>query len=398
MTSPNERVLTPISDAELERRWSAVRRVMEAQGLDALVMQNTNDFLGGYVKWFTDVAAKHHYPRSVIFYADGGMTVVEMGGHGSSANLNCRDLVHRGVETIFFTPSFFSVTYTGTYHADLLISDLKRRGALSLGWITPASLPHALVTTIEEQMPVGTRFVDVTDDIDAIKAIKSEEEIALIRATARMQDQVFSRVLQNIRPGMSDAELVAIAEHEGRMNGSEQGIFLGSSAPLGQRAGFLDSHFHKRKIESGDHFTILIENNGAGGFYTELARTIVLGKASAELRDSFAAMKSAQDHTLSLFKPGTRCAAIADAHDVYMERSGFPKETRLYCHGQGYDLVERPLIRADETMAIEQNMSIVVHPGFATERIFSVICDNYIIEADGPGECLHQTPKQIFEI
>lgn len=393
-----ERVMTPISTRELERRWSAVRKAMDAQGLDALVMQSTNDFLGGYVKWFTDIPAKHHYPRSVIFYAKGGMTIVEMGGRGSVADLQGKDLVHRGVDTILFTPAFFSVAYTDAYHGDLLIPDLKRRGARAIGWILPGTLPHRLISTIEKELGPATIFTDATPAIDALKAIKSDEEIALIRATALMQDKVFARVCEAIRPGMRDAELVAIAEHEGRLNGSEQGIFLGSSAPLGQRAGFLDSHFQNRIIEKGDHFTLLIENNGAGGFYTELARTIVLGKASGELRDTFAAMKASQDHTLSLLKPGARCADIADAHDAYMQAHGYPKETRLYCHGQGYDLVERPLIRADETMSIEENMSIVVHPGIANERMFSVICDNYIIGANGPGDCLHQTAKQIFEI
>ena len=71
---------------------------------------------------------------------------------------------------------------------------------------------------------------------------------------------------------------------------------------------------------------------------------------------------------------------------------------RLYAHGQGYDLVERPLIRADETMAIEETMNLAVHPGYETPSIFAVICDNYLIGPDGPGECLHKTPKQVFEL
>ena len=45
----NERIVNPISDQELERRWSAVRAGMRERGIDALIMQNTNDWLGGYV-------------------------------------------------------------------------------------------------------------------------------------------------------------------------------------------------------------------------------------------------------------------------------------------------------------------------------------------------------------
>ena len=61
------RVQHPISTAELERRWAAARAAMKIHGLDALVLHNNNDFLGGAVKYFTDIPAQNAYPRSVIF-------------------------------------------------------------------------------------------------------------------------------------------------------------------------------------------------------------------------------------------------------------------------------------------------------------------------------------------
>src|SRR5690349_3327063 len=47
-----ERVEFPTSLKELERRWAAVRKEMEARNIDALITQNSSDWLGGYVKWF----------------------------------------------------------------------------------------------------------------------------------------------------------------------------------------------------------------------------------------------------------------------------------------------------------------------------------------------------------
>jgi Xaa-Pro aminopeptidase len=197
---------------------------------------------------------------------------------------------------------------------------------------------------------------------------------------------------------MTDNDVTALAQFEGRILGSEQGLFLGSSAPLGQASRFIDRHQQARTLKTGEHFSLLIENNGPGGMYTEIARTIVLGKASNELIDGFESMKEAQVHTLRLLKPGVSCAEVAAKHDDYMRSRGLPAELRLYAHGQGYDLVERPLIRADETMKIEEHMNLAVHPGYETPSIFAVICDNYFIEAGGPGACLHKTPKQVFEV
>ena len=61
-------------------------------------------------------------------------------------------------------------------------------------------------------------------------------------------------------------------------------------------------------------------------------------------------------------------------------------------------MVERPLIRHDETMAIAENTCLAVHPGYLNEQVFAVICDNYMIGRDGPGECLHRTEKRLFEV
>jgi Xaa-Pro aminopeptidase len=393
----NERLLNPISDAELDRRWVAVRKAMAEQGADALVVQSNNDWLGGHVKWLTDHPATNGYPKTVVFHVNDWMTVIDMGPRGGRRKLGGNDEIHRGVGEILTTPAFTSVAYTDEYHAELVVSEIRRRNYKVVGIAGGGALPHKFMTRIARDL-TPIQLTDMTETIDWIKAIKSPEEISAIRQAARMQDEIFARLLAKVRPGMRDTDITALAQYEGRLLGSEQGLFLGNSAPLGVRSGFADRYQQGRVLKPGEHFTILIENNGPGGFYTELARTIVFGKATQQLLDGFAAMKAAQDHTLSLIKPGALCRDIAAAHDEYMRSRGFPPELRLYCHGQGYDLVERPLIRSDETMMLAAGMNLAVHPGYETDALFAVICDNYLLEANGPSRCLHLTEKKVFEI
>jgi Xaa-Pro aminopeptidase len=394
----SERLLNPISDAELQRRWAATRREMAERGIDALVLQSNNDWLGGYVKWFTDIPAVNGYPRTVVFHAKDDMTVVDMGPRGERRRLDGQDKVHRGVGEIAFTNAFTSVAYTDAYQAEIVTDELTRRGYRTVGLVGAGGVPSGFVNAIRDRLSGRTAIVDATEIVDRLKAIKSAEEIAIIRNTARMQDEIFDRVRRRIRPGMRDTEITALAQYEGRLLGSEQGLFLGTSAPLGQRSDFIDRHMQGRVLRAGEHFSLLIENSGPGGLYCEIGRTFVLGKASNELIDGFAAMKEAQAHTLKRIKPGASAREIADAHDRFMQARGLPPERRLYAHGQGYDLVERPLIRADETMAIEAGMNLAVHPGYESDTLFAVICDNYLVEADGVSDCLHCTPKEIFEV
>lgn len=385
---------SPISSRELERRWIAMRQVMEELGLDAILMQAREDWIGGYVRWFTDVPAGNGYPRTVIFFADRPMVVIEMGAFGSIRTTDASAQATYGVGQAFSTPSFHSVDYTVDYDTDLAIRVLEENNATRVGAIVPAALPHGMISALSNVFEI----VNATDAIDRVKAVKSAEEIALIRQTACMQDQIFAEVCDYIRPGISDREVSSYAEAVGRRLGADQGVYLGVSAPLGQPSRFMGRPFQTREIANGDHMSLLIEVNGPGGLYLELGRTMVLGKADKALLSAFADVKAAQEYSLSLMLPGAFPADIAAAHNKWMTEHGLPMETRLYAHGQGCDMVERPLIRHDETMALAENMCLAVHPGYENDKLFAVICDNYLIGADGPGECLHRTEKKIFEL
>ena len=390
-----EHVCNAISDAELERRWAAVRAKMAEQGIDALVLQNNNDFLGGYVKWFTDVSGVNAYPKSVIFPLIGGMTLVEQGPIGISVPAKPGDALNRGVEHIHFTASYSSARQTTRYDAELVVETIKKSGWRTVGAVNTGGMYYDFYAEIAEH--AGVKLIDFTEEVDLIKAIKSPEEIALIRRTATMQDEVMQAVADFIRPGMKGYEITAFAQYQGQLRGSEQGIFLGSTAPVGRPSLFRPRHLQERPFDKGDHLTLLIENSGPGGFYCELARTFTFGPAPAAVSDALAAMVLSQENTIKHLHAGQPCRDVFAAHNEYQTKHGYPAERRLYCHGQGYDLVERPLIRDDEPMLVTPGMNIVVHPGFADETIFMTVCDNFLINETG-AENIHAFPKAVIEL
>lgn len=389
--------ISPVTTAEMERRWALARQVMKDTGVDALILHAREDWMGGYLRWFTDVPAMNGYPRTVIFYADAPMTTVEMGAFGAQRELGGTDPDARGVGTVRHTPSFVSIHATLDYDAELVVEDLSRHGAGRVGLVAGGAMPHALVAMLEDKLP-DAALVDVTDALDRVKAVKSAEEIGLIGNIAALQDAVFAEVCDVIKPGLTDRDVMAHAEAVGRRLGSDQGIYLGCSAPMGTPSRFKGRHFQTRELTDGDHLSILIEINGPGGIYLEIARTMVLGQADDHLLQAFETVRAAQDHSLSLMKPGAHPAEVFAAHNQWMAEHGLPEETRLYAHGQGCEMVERPLIRQDETMPLAEGMLLAVHPGYDDGRVFAVICDNYMIEAEAPGPCLHKTEKKVFEL
>jgi Xaa-Pro aminopeptidase len=391
-----ERVATRVSDAEMTRRWEAMRKLMREGGIEALVAYGTEDWLGGHARWFTDIPTHNGYGRTVVFHADGLMSVVEQGNFGARRELAGKDPYHRGVGEILYTSFFSSVHYTTAYQGEIVRELFKKRGYKTIGFVVPGTMPHKLVHAITDGFE-GLKVIDITDQIDRLIAIKSAEELELMRRCADMQDAIFQKVLAEIKPGMRDVDVTAMAYREGWVRGSAQGIYLGGSAPMGKPSFLVGRHFQDRPLQKGDNLSFLIEVNGPGGYFTEVGRTIVLGKASAELKDNFAAAMEAQDYSANLLTPGTSCREVAKAHDDFMRSKGLPPELRLYSHGQGYDMVERPLVRADEPMTIESGMCLAVHPNYELPNLFMIICDNYIVAGNGT-ERIHKTERKIFEV
>jgi Xaa-Pro aminopeptidase len=399
MDELSERLQTPISTAELERRWAAVRTAMAGDKIDVLLMQNNNDHMGGYAKYFTDLPATNGYPLTVVFPRDDLMTLVSQGPFGGDTNPAANgDGISRGVKQWLTTPSFASCHYTASYDPELAAKALAPYAGGTIGLVGTYSMSFALVDYLQKGRFSNSRFVDAADLVDRIKVIKSAEERELIRRTAAMQDGAMRAAFAAIEPGMRDRDVAAIAQCYSQRHGSENGIYLCASMPPDKPSQFSQRHYQNRVIAQGDVLALLVEDSGPGGMYAELGRTAVVGKASAELKDEFAFALEARKFNLGLLKPGTPCAAIFAAYNDFMRKHGRPEESRLHCHGQGYDLVERPLIRSDEPMTIEKDMNIVVHPTYIRGHVLSWVCDNYLIEAAGPCERLHRFPEAITEL
>jgi Xaa-Pro aminopeptidase len=385
-----------ISLRELERRWKEVRERMKEEEIDFLVMQNDNEWLGGYVKWFTDIPARNAYPMTVIFPIDDEMTTITCGGK-PPGDLGPPAWTMRGVKKRLTAPYFQSLMYSNTYDAELVVETLRVKKKGKIGIIGKGMISATFYEHLRKSLPEAT-FVEATDFVDQIKAIKSDEEIGLIKKTVTLQDEAMAYAKKAICPGRRDFEIVADIIHKVTELGSEEQLVMGGAGPLGKPVPMQKRHFQNRVVREGDQFTLLIEVNGPGGMYAEIGRVFFVGQVPSEISDAFEMAKETQEVTLKLLKPGADPADIWEANNAFLEEKGFLPETRLYAHGQGYDLVERPAIRNDEPMKLKARMNIAVHPIIGSDRVWVWVCDNYLITESGISECLHKTPQKIFEI
>lgn len=388
-----ERVMSPISTGELERRWKAVRELMKERGIDFLLIQNNNDYLGGYLKWFTDMPAVHAYPAAAIFPREDEMTTF---WHGSSdpKEAGPEAWLLRGVKKRLSTPIMLSMNYTTTYDGEGVVEELKSYGKCRVSFVNEGAMTQGFAGYIRSHL-TQAEFVDITDEIDVIKAIKSPEEIECIKLSAHIHDEAMKACFAAIKPGVREFEVAAAGRLKCRMMGSEQQFILIGTAPAGKPFPYSSIHAMNRVLKEGDQIGILVEATDPAGYYTHLHRIACIGSASPELQAAFEQAKEAQKVTLDLMKPGVDSLDLMKANNDYLLSHGYPKENRLYAHGQGYDLVERPSFQPGENMRIMEGMNIAPHPVIPAKHATAIVCDNYIVGKTGVGECIHKFPKEI---
>lgn len=304
------------------------------------------------------------------------------------------DWASRGIREKIAVPYFRAFHYTNSLDAEEIVKVLRKRKDKRVGLINLGLIPAATYLYLKEQLS-EVEWVDATDLVDEIKAIKSADEIQFIRKAVRIQDMVCEAMPTILRPGKYEYEIRSeITRILTDLGSEEQWIMIGSEKP-GIRTGQFPTFFQNRQIEKGDQVLIMIEVNGPGGYYGELGRTWSLGEPPKELLRLWEVALEAQRRAADLLKPGAKPGDLYHANNDFLVSKGFKGEGRLFGHGQGYDLVERPALRPEETMLLKAGMLVALHPIAFNDQAYAFCCDNYLINEAG-AELLHKTPQEII--
>src|SRR5215470_4809378 len=125
---------------------------MKEHHIDVLFMQNNNDFMGGYVKYFTDLPATNGYATAVVFPKDDDMIVITHGPYGTDRKVRpSRDVIPRGTKRVLAEPYFSSAPYSTAFgtagcpmHASLTQpsrSIASRRSRVRKSWSSSGTPP-----------------------------------------------------------------------------------------------------------------------------------------------------------------------------------------------------------------------------------------------------------------
>ncbi len=154
------------------------------------------------------------------------------------------------------------------------------------------------------------RYLRAATVLKDLRAVKTAEEVTVIRQAIDITAKTFLRVLKNMRPGMFEFEVEAEIQHS-FLSQRATGPAYGSILASGENACTLHYVSNNQECKDGD---LILMDFGAeyGGYNADLTRTIpVNGKFSKRQKQVYDACLHLHNYAKSLLKPGI---TILDYH------------------------------------------------------------------------------------
>jgi Xaa-Pro dipeptidase len=195
-----------------------------------------------------------------------------------------------------------------------------------------------------EMQRQGLTVVDAQQLMLDAREIKSRDEITLLTQAAAMVDGVYQDIVEVLKPGIRENEIVALANQRLYSMGSDQVEAI--NAVSGERCNPHPHNFSDRLIRPGDQafFDIIHSFNG---YRTCYYRTFSVGSATTGQRDAYTKAREWMDASIAMIKPGVGTDEVAAVWPRATE-FGFENEMAAFGlqfgHGLGLGLHERPII------------------------------------------------------
>ncbi|GAB2850387.1 M24 family metallopeptidase [Actinoallomurus bryophytorum] len=241
-----------------------------------------------------------------------------------------------------------------------------------------------------EMQRQGLTVVDSQQLMLDARQIKSPDELMLLTQAAAMVDGVYQDIVEALKPGIRENEIVALANKRLYEMGSDQVEAI--NAVSGERCNPHPHNFSDRLIRPGDQafFDIIHSFNG---YRTCYYRTFSVGSATPSQRDAYTKAREWMDASIAMIKPGVGTDQVAAVWPAATE-FGFENEMAAFGlqfgHGLGLGLHERPIISRLNSMRepIELKTGMVfaletycpASDGFSAARIEEEV----VVTPDGP--------------
>lgn len=205
----------------------------------------------------------------------------------------------------------------------------------------------------------NAEIVKADDIMVELRSIKSDNEIACLREAGRITKIATDEVIKRIRPGMTELELVGIAQNTIYANGAEyEGLPMYCFSQKSTKHAISRSSY--KKIEMGDIVQLNLSAKICG-YSPSIGMPISMGKLSPQKRDMVEFGLKAHMWTEKQLKAGIVSGDVAKGFIEFFKENG-KGDNFLYgpCHGLGLIEVEAPWMETISDYTLKKNMTFQI--------------------------------------
>lgn len=227
---------------------------------------------------------------------------------------------------------------------------------IGLGSYVECTLP--IFEGLKDSFPKA-EIVKCNDIMVNLRKIKSVNELACIKEGFRIIDIATDEVIKKLRPGVTELEMVGVAQKVIYEHGAEyEGLPMYVFSEESTRHAISRSCY--RQIKKGDIVQLNLSAK-IDGYSPSIGLPVIMGKLEGERRELVEFCRQMHEWTTEQIKAGVVASDIAKAFLKKYEDAGYGKNY-VYgpCHGTGMIEVEAPWMETNTDYELEENMTFQV--------------------------------------
>ena len=279
------------------------------------------------------------------------------------------------------------------------LAQLTQFNALTKIVLEDQTLSCAAYKKLSEKLAGTNLYTGASEMVTRLRAVKNEEELAIIAEAQDITDRAFEHILTFIKPGVTERQVAFELENFMRMNGAEDIAFetIAVSGPATSMP-----HGVPADIPLREGFLTMDFGAKVKGYCSDMTRTVVLGKATAEMKKVYETVLAAQTAALEMLGEGVVCREADEAARSVIREAGFGEYFgHSLGHGVGIEIHEAPNLspKAPEDSKLRRGNVVTVEPGIYIAGQFGCrIEDMVAIDLEGNLLNFTKSPKELIEI
>lgn len=241
----------------------------------------------------------------------------------------------------------------------------------------------------------GLNLTLLTNELGKVRAIKSDDEIALIKKACEITDEVFKEVISEIKEGMTELEVAALLQYHALKRGAS-GMSFETIVVSGERGAMPHGRPTSKKLRKNEAITIdfgvIYE-----GYQSDMTRTISIGEPPEVIKKIYDVVLKAQMSAIEAIKEGANARDIDEIARKIIEEHGFGEYfNHGLGHGMGLGDGEVPTLNQRSEDILTEGMVMSCEPGIYIPNVGGVRIEDDVAIINGKGVSLNKTSKDFI--